>query len=117
MPRLTHTHSGQTHSNQSQRTLSNPSVWFSIKKERLLFVLLPSIFRDKRLKVVAGLKSEEQHNLSLRGPARFTRCGHVGRRHRQSVAVRSSVLGTDVTLAPHTASAACACKGAKAGYS
>lgn len=35
----------------------------------------------------------------------------------ESMAVRSSVLGTYVMLAPYTASAVCACKGARAGYS
>lgn len=72
-PYLRHTYSGKTHSNQSQRSLSNTSVSFSIKKERLLFALLPSIFRDKRLKVIAGLEASSQNNsttcLSMGQPA------------------------------------------------
>lgn len=50
-----------------------------------------------------------------RGQTCFVQCGCAGRRHRQG---RSELmLSTDVTLAPHTASAACACKGARAGHS
>lgn len=113
---LTRTCGGKIHSNQFQRSLSNTNVWSSVKKERPLFVLHPSILRGKRLRVIEGLNSEEQHNLSSHGLSCFMRCGRVGRRHKQSRSVRSSRLTTDVTLAPHAACAAWACKCARAGY-
>lgn len=103
-----HTHSGKTYFSWSQRALSNPSFGSPLKRKGFLMVF-PSSGKLK------GIKSEKCHNLSSQRAACFAQCGCAGKRHRQS---RSELmLSTDVTLAPCMASAACACKGARAGHS
>lgn len=62
-----------------------------------------------------GPKPEES-SLASNGPVYFVLCGHLRRKHSKSVAV-IRVLGTHMMLAPRTASAVYACKGARAGYS
>lgn len=80
-------------------------------------MLLPRIFKDKKIKVIAGLKASSQNSATCLSMSQPVSCavamseGNTGRTR-----LSSSVLSTDMTVAPHTASAASPCKGAKAGY-
>lgn len=75
-----HTHSVKTHSNRTPRSLSDPSLRSSVKKERLLFLLLPGIITGTK----RPQKSEEEGDLSVGGPSHWSCRGHAGRRGRQS---------------------------------
>ena len=77
-------------------------------------MLLPSIFREKRLKAIAGLKASSQNS---------TTCLSMGQPASCAVAVlegntgRARLSEAEHRHDTHRASAACACKGARAGYS
>lgn len=63
-----------------------------------------------------GLKSEKWHNCQSRGQPAL--CSEAVLEEAQAEqGCQSTVLSTDVTLAPCAASAACASKGARAGHS
>lgn len=112
-----HTHSGKTYFYWSQRSFSNPSFGSPLKRKGFFMVVPSSGTRGSRS--LQPWRPQIRKMAKLVFPEASLLCtAWLYWKEAQAEQIWAQMmLSTDVTLTLHTASAACACKDARAGHS